>query len=1020
MKVFKSLQVLIAGMVVMGTLGARPAEAVERASDFLDGLRKQGYFDMAIDYLEQMRTSPLAPPEFKKTIDYEAGITLVAESRTTRSATTREKCLDGAREHFKTFLTAQANHPLVPDANIQLANVHFEWGKISVAQANAPGKTAQEKKDLLDTARKLLEDAHKAFVAAEDLMHKKSNKFPKEIPDSDKKALEERGAARADWMRSQLLLAAAVYELSTTYEPGSTQHKEQVTKAAKTYGDVYKLFGSSRQGGLRARLMEGRCFKELGDTAKALEILTNLTTLLPDEPEVFRILKNQTLVQTLETLLLVKPKPKYAEAITLGTKWIKDARGAEESDIEGLQIHFLTGRAAYEFAKTLKDDDPKSQENRRAAKKDFAYVGRFDGKYQQEAKALELELAGVKDEERKEPKNFVDARDRGKQAWEKMRVADLQDKAEAAEGKTENHERLVKQKAEGLADAKKYYRMAMGFDTSDVLADDLNEVRYHLCYLYYLGGDLYEAAVTGEFVAKNYPETLGAAACGIIAMASYQTLYAGAPKNDRQFETDQVYRLAKYVADRWPARPQAADALIVLVNIAIQRNEYAQAMQYLAKIPEDSRRRAEAELKTGAACWKAYVDAYHLPEQQRPNQATLLEMRKTSRQLLEQGIGRSREEVKSTADVSNALAGCILYMVQIYSGSDEPEKAVEWMDDEKIGLLKLIADGHEATKAQAFRIQAYKVALRTYVAVGDIEKAKTSLDQLQELVSAGGDAEAAKTLTNILISLAQDLEQSLAELGTEGKQEEIKKLSAGFEMFLSEITKRSDDFQTMLWVATTFTGLGSGLSTGQTRQSAEAARYFSLAAEAYQEMIGRCEKDPNFAPAGALPALQMRMAGSHRQAGHFKEAMAVLRTALEEKERAIATQIAAAEVYQAWGKEKPDYYLFAIQGSPTYRQVWGWGKIAKVIGTRPEYRHIYHQARSNLAECRLQHALTLTGDQRTEKLEQAQRDVTAIQQLYPKLGKEESIPEDGKATGLEAFRRYESVLTKASELLKKK
>jgi len=58
--------------------------AVEPARAFLEGLRARGYYDTALEYLDQMASSPLAPTEFKEALPYERGVTLIAAARTQR------------------------------------------------------------------------------------------------------------------------------------------------------------------------------------------------------------------------------------------------------------------------------------------------------------------------------------------------------------------------------------------------------------------------------------------------------------------------------------------------------------------------------------------------------------------------------------------------------------------------------------------------------------------------------------------------------------------------------------------------------------------------------------------------------------------------------------------------------------------------------------------------------------------------------------------------------------------------
>jgi len=160
---------LLAGSLTLGCLaaGTGPAAAVEESQRFLDGLRERGYFDVALEYLEQMRNSPLATQEFKETIDYEAGVTLITASRTGRVTSIREKQLGQARDKFRTFIDRHPDSPLVAGANTQLANLLVERGRIKTEQASKPNRSAEEKKSLLSEARELYQEAEKVFKASE-------------------------------------------------------------------------------------------------------------------------------------------------------------------------------------------------------------------------------------------------------------------------------------------------------------------------------------------------------------------------------------------------------------------------------------------------------------------------------------------------------------------------------------------------------------------------------------------------------------------------------------------------------------------------------------------------------------------------------------------------------------------------------------------------------------------------------------------------------------------------------------
>ncbi len=161
--------------------------------------------------------------------------------------------------------------------------------------------------------------------------------------------------------------------------------------------------------------------------------------------------------------------------------------------------------------------------------------------------------------------------------------------------------------------------------------------------------------------------------------------------------------------------------------------------------------------------------------------------------------------------------------------------------------------------------------------------------------------------------------------------------------------------------------------------------------------------EENFAPGGTIPPSKpLAVACGRRQ---FENSLMFLVPMLKEKENRLDIQQEAARVYQAWGKEKPDYYQHAIKGgNPEGGRyiIWGWGGIAKRVmafmGTNKKYDEMFFEARFNLAECRLKLADSQTGQAKKDALAQAEKDITIIYRLYPSMG------------GPEWFTKYDDLL----------
>ncbi len=95
---------LLAGCIVAGCLGlpSSPLFGGDRCQAFLDGLRdpKREFYDVALDYLETMRTSPMADKAFQEVIDYEVGVTLLQGAKFLPPAE-RERQLDAGARLFQ-------------------------------------------------------------------------------------------------------------------------------------------------------------------------------------------------------------------------------------------------------------------------------------------------------------------------------------------------------------------------------------------------------------------------------------------------------------------------------------------------------------------------------------------------------------------------------------------------------------------------------------------------------------------------------------------------------------------------------------------------------------------------------------------------------------------------------------------------------------------------------------------------------------------------------------------------------
>ena len=194
--------------------------------------------------------------------------------------------------------------------------------------------------------------------------------------------------------------------------------------------------------------------------------------------------------------------------------------------------------------------------------------------------------------------------------------------------------------------------------------------------------------------------------------------------------------MADFITRRWPKSPVADEAWITQIRTAMAKKDSAKALECLAKIADDSPRRGDAELMTGQALWNVYLEATRLPEAQQPTKAEMTKTISTARKLLEDGrrpaakAGRRRR--RGLLFVGGRVAGTL---AQICLQLGEGAKAVEWLDDPKIGAHTLAKAENKTIDRGNFRVEAFKAALRAYVATQQLDKAEQAMNALEK---AGG------------------------------------------------------------------------------------------------------------------------------------------------------------------------------------------------------------------------------------------------------------------------------------------
>lgn len=963
-------------------------QAAEPAEKFLEALRERGYHDMAVEYLERMKTSPMAPVEFKEILLYEIGTTLIMDSREQGDMAIREKRLDEAQDALRRFVGMHPEHDLVSSANSQLGNLLVERARIKIEQSKS---ASADKAALMDEAKSIYDEAYKVFARSQNELKERLAKMTV-IPESDKKGIELRDRLRKDYLQTQLLAAAIKEERADTAGKGSTDYIADLQTAADEYGSIYEKY-RTRIAGLYARMYQGRCYEKMGKYKDALSFLGELLEQ-PDEHPAFRDMKTKAFLLASSAWVNSNP-PLYVEAVKKLGDWIAQGRPNEVKTDDWLKLRLELAKIQWEYAKDLEKKnakDPQVKRSQTEAAKNATYVSRIPeaGDLQKEAQRLLADWGRIQTspDDRPDPKTFAEAKAAGRESLDEMQTAQMMLSRKSSDAAALEEAKEAAQSAQ--EDAINYFRLALTLGDPVEDYKDMNVVRYFLCYLYYVRNDFPQAALLGEFIARRFPDSPGARPSAKISMAAYLKMYTESESPDKEFETQRIVRIAKYITEKWQDQPEAVEALNTLIPFMIQANNLDMAEQYLNEIPEDSPKRGDAEIKTGQAMWSAYLrgmaDVRKWKNNEEPvpegvdvaaKETTLEDLKTRAQKILVNGV----ERMKASGAINDAVATAALSLAQIYIDTQQAEKAVELLEDATIGPLTLVQSDHAAAQREGFAAETYKSALRAYISsLATASDSDAVIKKATDVMDAMKAAIEQKMLIAMYVSLARDLQQQMQLADAAAK----KSLSKGFETFLKQLRSGATEFSVLNWVAETFAGIAEGFDTGGPL-TPEAKQYFQEAADTYDTILTKSSfDDPDL-----KTQVMLRQAVTKQRLGKFTDAKQAYLDILSANNMMLNVQIEAAKMYQQWASfpGKEDLYLTALSGTETDPQtkkniIWGWGRLALITAKYPKFRDVFHQARYNLALCRFNYAKAKSGSTEKEYAAKAKQDIVRTQQLY--------------------------------------
>ncbi|HZZ29570.1 MAG TPA: hypothetical protein VFE46_16355 [Pirellulales bacterium] len=1005
--------------------------AADDSQAFVEALCARQYLDTATDYLQSAVVNPHLAADFKASIPYEQAIILSASSNRAADLQSRISERKQACAKLREFIAANPDHELAGQARDRLGTALMELADTELAHSTGNQSA-------------LLSQAHADYAEGRIVFEESAKRMRNELdklPPGDQR--EELGG---QWLGAAVNVGRAIFSMAITAEPGSQQQKNLLQETVAQCGSLYKKF-PSRLGGGVAHFYEARANEELGEQKLALSAYSDLIDELSNTDTTVRPLKTQAILRAQAYWL---QDQNFNTLIDKTLFWARSARGAELVDPNWLMVKLGTATALEKIAATLpKNDSRLSGYMREARNLVTEVVNSKNSDLQNQAQNLLAQLTQISDsttstrhlslrsaggnaphevlqlaadarstsatpqstpESEAEITSFDPAYDKASEATEDVKSVQVELEFARQESVPDaKHiaelEATLREKRE---EAFKFSQRAIALTNSATNLEKVNQVRYWLCYFNFSKGNYYDAAVLGDFLARKYPKSASALPGAEVALAAFDALYRQQKQtaNNLNFEIAHLSGLANYVIGRWPDDIEAASALQLLISLAIDAGDYDKAKAIIARAPADSAARRSGEANLGQALWSKYLRTV---QQLRERKATTEEstaqattgmddaqtkhnldaLLQQAKEALEQGVnGMRKQEAVDERAVLPALS-----LARLYLNVGDANKALELLEDPKIGPLTMLRKHSTVTQTEEVAAEIYKTALHAYIAVApqQLDNAVDTMNSLEKLYA--NDKDSAERSMQTLVDIAVGLQQKLDELNNRGETEKAQVTSKAFDTFLNKISQREStaDYKILNWVAATYESLANGLNPGspidtahspaaeyQTlpKLSPDAQNYLQKAINAYELILSKSKENPDFMPAEKVPAIQRRLALNYRTLGNYGKSIAMFAAILKEKPSLLSVQVEAAYTYQMGGKNNlPDDYVAAILGGrgPT-ESIWGWNKIAQKTARDERFRDNFHEARYNMALCRVEFSATRKNDDEKRKLLELAKD----------------------------------------------
>ena len=211
---------LIALLAVAALSATRPAAADDNPLEFIHALLERGYADVAVEYLNDLKTNNALSGDASVTFDFEMSRCLQSQARQAYNADELKLLTDKSKEYLAKFLKEHPEHPKAIEAVVWWASFATDNATKHLQAAQGPKIEKDKKAAELAQARTALEEAQPKLLQA-------AAKFEEQMKKARRR--KDREELEAKWQNTFFRAILCNYYIAQTYPehkipaPGDTE-----------------------------------------------------------------------------------------------------------------------------------------------------------------------------------------------------------------------------------------------------------------------------------------------------------------------------------------------------------------------------------------------------------------------------------------------------------------------------------------------------------------------------------------------------------------------------------------------------------------------------------------------------------------------------------------------------------------------------------------------------------------------------------------------------------------------------